>query len=113
MIKNNEEEYTCYDCWYLDDDTGSCCRGSFDMEICHEFRLDTRKEGIMCDYCDNNLNKPIKLKKNEHSLKEPDFTMISNLNEDTPGLVFFYKSSYCGWVDIDYCPMCGRKLEKE
>ena len=70
----------------------------------------------MCEFCSYKNNtfiiygKEIKINK---CAKETDLTeaqVMRNRDDDVPGIVIYKGCSATGYFDINYCPMCGRKL---
>ena len=65
-----------------------------------------RKEYTMCEYCQNQLEKDIYNYKDDvdsHYIYVYDNLLCIELNFD-------YSKSFAKHVEINYCPMCGRKL---
>lgn len=72
----------------------------------------------MCDFCKTyNENKifgsdiPIKKCANETDLT--DAQIMGNRDNEVPGIVIYKGCVAAGYFDINYCPMCGRKLVGE
>ena len=70
----------------------------------------------MCEFCSYKNNpfiiygKEIKINK---CAKETDLTeaqVMRNRDDDVPGIVIYKGCSATGYFDINYCPICGRKL---
>ena len=73
----------------------------------------------MCEFCSYKNNpfiiygKEIKINK---CAKETDLTeaqVMRNRDDDVPGIVIYKGCSATGYFDINYCPICGRKLVEE
>lgn len=50
--------------------------------------------------------------KNTHYKKLP-ISIILHKDTDRYGLVVFYQNSCIGSFDVNYCPMCGKKLKED
>ena len=70
----------------------------------------------MCEFCSYKNNpfiiygKEIKINK---CAKETDLTeaqIMRNRDDEVPGIVIYKGHSASGYFDINYCPICGRKL---
>ena len=70
----------------------------------------------MCEFCSYKNNpfiiygKEIKINK---CAKETDLTeaqVMRNRDDDVPGIVIYKGCRAAGYFDINYCPICGRKL---
>lgn len=70
----------------------------------------------MCEFCrhwkDENtiFGKDIKINPCASATDLSDAQIIRNANDEKPGIVIFGKCKAKGYFDINYCPMCGRKL---
>lgn len=73
----------------------------------------------MCEFCSYKNNtfiiygKEIKINK---CAKETDLTeaqVMRNRDDEVPGIVIYKGHSAAGYFDINYCPICGRKLVEE
>lgn len=72
----------------------------------------------MCDFCKDYENNrifgadiPIKKCANETDLT--DAQVMRNRDDEVPGIVIYKGCRAAGYFDINYCPMCGRKLVEE
>ena len=73
----------------------------------------------MCKFCENWHDKnticgaDIKINKfaNETNLTEAQ--IFKNVRDNKPGIVIFEHTAAMGYFNIEFCPMCGRKLVEE
>lgn len=66
----------------------------------------------MCKYCDTKIGKTSKLTKGDEAEPHDNFECnIFHSDEESPGILLWNNGFYCGYFDIKYCPMCGRKLD--
>lgn len=73
---------------------------------------DSRKEdNFMCKYCEGIYGKYINIGESPFGKKtQPDKAQITQLIDDSPGIVLYKNGLAQGYFDICYCPICGRKL---
>lgn len=70
----------------------------------------------MCKFCENWHDEnticgaDIKIYKcaNETNLTEAQ--ILKNVRDNKPGIVIFANAAAMGYFNIEFCPMCGRKL---
>ena len=72
----------------------------------------------MCDFCKTyNGNKifgaDIPIKKCANGTDLTDAQIMGNRDDEVPGIVIYKGCRAAGYFDINYCPMCGRKLVEE
>lgn len=68
---------------------------------------------IVCKYCTKPTGKDIDIEQSPDSKEtQPNKAQIFQLKRDTPGIVLYRYGLAQGYFDIEYCPMCGRKLAK-
>ena len=81
-----------------------------DSDFCYDWGV------RMCEFCSYKNNpfiiygKEIKINK---CAKETDLTeaqVMRNRDDDVPGIVIYKGCIAAGYFDINYCPICGRKL---
>ena len=73
----------------------------------------------MCKFCENWHDEnticgaDIKIYKcaNETNLTEAQ--ILKNVRDNKPGIVIFANAATMGYLNIEFCPMCGRKLVEE
>ena len=73
-------------------------------------------ESDMCEFCrqrkDENTiyGKDIKINQCASATDLSYAKIIKNVNDEKAGIIIFKQCKACGYFDINYCPMCGRKL---
>lgn len=68
----------------------------------------------MCQYCDKSQKKNIIINKSPNNKEtQPNQAMIIQAQGDTPGIVLFRYGLAQGYFDINYCPICGRRLSEQ
>ena len=74
----------------------------------------------MCEFCRTWHNKnticgaDIKIHKCASETTLTTAQIIKNANDSKPGVVILQNNAVAkGYFEIDYCPMCGRKLAEE
>ena len=72
----------------------------------------------MCEFCDyyhstkgNTAGKEIKIHKCANETDLTDCQVICSDN-DRPALIIFSYGAAKGYINIEFCPLCGRKLNK-
>lgn len=73
----------------------------------------------MCEFCESSrtpkghvFGKDIKINKCANETDLTDCQVVFG-TPDTPALIIFAHGEAKGYVDIAYCPICGRKLSEE
>lgn len=73
----------------------------------------------MCEFCKNWHDKnticgaDIKIHKCANETELTTAQIMKNTNDNKPGAVIFQGGITKGYFEINYCPMCGRKLVEE
>ena len=73
-------------------------------------------ESDMCEFCrqrkDENTiyGKDIKINQCASATDLSDARIIKNVNDEKAGIIIFKQCKAGGYFDINYCPICGRKL---
>lgn len=119
------KEFTCNDCKHLDCDYRSreigrlnaCGKGHIPFVKCEDFVDENEPQG--CEFChgEKHKNKPniickaIPLQKtaNETDMKDCQIFLHET---DSPALVVFDRFGKAAFININFCPICGRKLEE-
>ena len=63
----------------------------------------------MCEYCSKQINEHLSMKSN-CTQSTTDFAMIARGSDKMEIVISLFRFGTVG-VEINYCPMCGRKLE--
>lgn len=74
----------------------------------------------MCDFCNyyhspkgGVMGKEIKIKPNANPTKLTAFEIGKHPGDDKYGLTVLEMNTPMGFIEINYCPLCGRKLSEE
>lgn len=74
----------------------------------------------MCEFCQEwnskgtICGKEIDVHKCANETNLTDVQILKNTEDEKPGIIIYSNHSKAlGFFDIDYCPMCGRKLVEE
>lgn len=76
-------------------------------------------ESDMCEFCrqrkDENTiyGKDIKINQCASATDLSYAKIIKNVNDEKAGIIIFKQCKAGGYFDINYCPMCGRKLVED
>ena len=66
----------------------------------------------MCEYCAESNRKEINIKESPlFKSTQPTKALIVKLPNDKPGIVLFTAGVSQGYMEIEYCPICSRKLD--
>lgn len=72
----------------------------------------------MCDFCNyyhspkgGVAGKEIKVKPNANPTKLTAFEIEKHPDDDKYGLTVFELNTPMGFIEINYCPICGERLE--
>lgn len=66
----------------------------------------------MCEFC-RICGKDIKINPCASTTDLSDAQIIKNVNDEKAGIAIFKQCKAVGYFYINYCPMCGRKLNVE
>jgi hypothetical protein len=61
---------------------------------------------IMCEYCKGTINK------NEPILKNQYWDICIDNNDKELVIYSDFEAQHVGYLNINFCPMCGEKLKK-
>jgi len=66
-----------------------------------------------CKYCSKSIGADIEINKGTAEGNCPQIAIIHQTETDTPGIVLIKDHMANGYFEINYCPICGRKLTKD
>jgi len=68
---------------------------------------------MSCKYCSKSIGADIEINKGTAGDNCPQIAIIHQTETDTPGIVLIKNHMASGYFEINYCPICGRKLTTE
>ena len=83
------------------------------------YRITYGGRSNMCEFCKNWYDKnticgaDIKIYKCANETELTTAQIMKNTNDNKPGVVIFQGGITKGYFEINYCPICGRKLVGE
>lgn len=64
----------------------------------------------LCEYCNSHISNDLESKVQNESKEKVDACLL--VDDEGAGLIIFYNNAAVRLIDINYCPMCGRKIER-